>query len=161
MGKTGRMNCAIVAVLLSNDGRDLEQATLAESCARKAIELEPTMNNAEKVHASSWAALAMHAGKHAKPPRLEDQREFSENAVACYDRILALSPKDAFALHFRGARLENRKHTSNGAVACDLWAHLDELLVFTVKRYRCGRVFAVVCKKSVHVVCPCSHACFL
>ena len=102
------LNSAIVSVLLSHEGAVELHARRAEEFAAQAKALRhPDWANAEKVHASAWAARAAAAGKHAKPPRLDEQRECNENAVACYDRVLARTPKDAFSLHYRGARLEN------------------------------------------------------
>lgn len=102
------MNSGIVAVQLSHEGADEEMAISAIEYAQHAVELDPSpMGNTEKVLASAWAARAASASKHSKPPRLAEQTHYSEKAIDCYDRILAANPNDAFALHFRGARLEN------------------------------------------------------
>lgn len=105
---TAWMNSGIVAVQLSHDGTDEEMAVSAIEYARRAVQLDPNpLGNTEKVLASAWAARAASAGKHSQSPRLAEQTYYSEQAIGCYERILRANPKDAFALHYRGARLEN------------------------------------------------------
>lgn len=105
---TAWMNSGIVAVQLSHEGADEEMVVSAIEYARRAAELDPNpLGNTEKVLASAWAARAASAGKHSQPPRLAEQTHYSEKAIGCYERILQANPKDAFALHYRGARLEN------------------------------------------------------
>ena len=104
----GWMNSGIVAVQLSHEGADEKMAARAVEYARRAVELDPNpLGNTEKVLASAWAARAASAGKHSKPPRVAEQTHYNEQAIGCYDRILQANSKDAFALHYRGARLEN------------------------------------------------------
>jgi tetratricopeptide (TPR) repeat protein len=105
---TAWMNSGIVAVMLSQEGKKEEHAVAAVEYALRANQLDPNpRGSSEKVLASAWAARAAAAGTHSKPPRKDEQREHCEKAIECYNRILEANPKDAFALHYRGARLEN------------------------------------------------------